>query len=147
MLDEGEMITSGIYPKGEIDLDKMIHSIKAHPSIDKAGSILTFTGIVRGFSMDKKPVKGMKIEAFIDFANKSIHDICEKISKREGIIHIILVHFIGEFTLNDDIVHIVVASSHREQGFMALRDSIDMYKKEVAVWKREEFYDETSEWV
>ena len=44
-------------------------------------------------------------------------------------------------------MHVFIASSHRAEGFKSLRDAVEMYKKEIAVWKREDFQNGTSEWV
>ena len=49
--------------------------------------------------------------------------------------------------INPEAHHVVVASSHRVEGFASLREAVEMYKKEIAVWKREDFDDGTSEWV
>ena len=72
-------IKSGIYSKGSITLENIIKSIKSHHNIEDVGSILTFTGIVRKTSNNGKPVKGLKIDAYIEMANKSIEKICEEI--------------------------------------------------------------------
>ena len=140
-------IKSGIYSKGSITLENIIQSIKSHYNIEDVGSILTFTGIVRKTSNNGKPVKGLKIDAYIEMANKSIEKICEEIKKKDGIIDVILVHFQGDFSLSENLVYVVVASSHREEGFTALRETVEKYKKEIAVWKKEDFIDGTSEWV
>ena len=141
------VIKSGIYDKGEISLEKIINSIKYSHDIEKVGSIHTFSGIVRGTSKDGKAVKGLKIDAYDEMANNSILKICKEIKNREGILDIILVHFKGDFNLSEELVHVVVASSHREEGFTSLRDAVERYKKEIAVWKREDFQDGISEWV
>ena len=140
-------IKSGIYSKGSITLENIIQSIKSHYNIEDVGSILTFTGIVRKTSNNGKPVKGLKIDAYIEMANKSIEKICEEIKKKDGIIDVILVHFQGDFSLSENLVYVVVASSHRGEGFTALRETVEKYKKEIAVWKKEDFIDGTSEWV
>ncbi|MFX1385348.1 MAG: molybdenum cofactor biosynthesis protein MoaE [Promethearchaeota archaeon] len=140
-------IKSGIYPKGEFTLEEIIQSIKNHHLIKKVGSIHTFSGIVRETSKNNKPVKGIKIDAYIELANQSINKICEDIKKQLGIIEIVLIHFYGEFELSEELVYVVVASGHREEGFKALRSAVERYKKEIAVWKREDFQDGTSEWV
>ena len=140
-------IKSGIYSKGSITLENIIKSIKSHHNIEDVGSILTFTGIVRKTSNNGKPVKGLKIDAYIEMANKSIEKICEEIKKKDGIIDVILVHFQGDFSLSENLVYVVVASSHREEGFTALRETVEKYKKEIAVWKKEDFINGTSEWV
>jgi len=140
-------IESGIYNKDDINLEKIIQSIKQHPRIDEVGSILSFTGIVRSSSSEGKPVKSMKIDAYKELANKIINRICEDIKKREGIIEIKIIHFQGNFDISEDLVHVVVASSHRAEGFNALRSAVEMYKKKITVWKKEEYSDGTSEWI
>ena len=84
-------------------------------------------------------MKGLKIDAYIEMANKSIEKICEEIKKKDGIIDVILVHFQGDFSLSENLVYVVVASSHRGEGFTALRETVEKYKKEIAVWKKEDF--------
>ncbi len=36
---------------------------------------------------------------------------------------------------------------HRKEGFNAICNAVEMYKKEIAVWKREDFIDGSSEWI
>ena len=142
-----DSVKSGIYNKGEIELENIIGSMKANPKIKKAGSIHTFTGIVRDSSINGKPVIKMKIDAYDELANKSIMKICETLKQEEGIIDIKIIHLKGEFDLSEDLVYVVVASGHRKEGFEVISKAVEMYKKEIAVWKREEFDDGTSEWI
>ena len=65
-------IESGIFDKEEVTLERIIESIKMNSDIKKAGSIHTFTGIVRETSKEGKPGTGMKIDAYRELANKSI---------------------------------------------------------------------------
>ncbi|MFX0003514.1 MAG: molybdenum cofactor biosynthesis protein MoaE [Promethearchaeota archaeon] len=140
-------IKSGVYNKGEIDLEHIIKLIKTNPHISKAGSIHTFTGIVRDSSINGKSVIKMQIDAYDELANNSIGRICEKLKQRKGIIDIIIIHLKGQFDLSEDLVYVVVASAHRKEGFEVISEAIEMYKKEIAVWKREDFSDGTSEWI
>lgn len=138
---------SRIYKKGEITLDKLISSVRDNPNISTAGSIHTFTGIVRNSSIEDKPVVSMKIDAYDDLANKSIEKICKELKNEVGIIDVMIVHLKGDFDISDDLVYVVVASAHRKEGFNTVSKAVDMYKKEIAVWKRENFIDGTSEWI
>lgn len=140
-------IDSGIYNKGEIDLETIVKSIKNNPNIKKAGSIHTFTGIVRNTSKNGKSVISMKIDAYDELANKSINNICERLKQEEGIIDVKIVHLKGNFELSEDLVYVVVASAHRKEGFNVISKAVEMYKEEIAVWKKESFFDGTSEWV
>jgi len=140
-------IKSGIYNKGEIELEHLIESLKKHPNISKAGSIHTFTGIVRDSSNNDKVVVGMKIDAYDDLANASITKICNILKQKEGIIDVKIIHLKGDFNLSEDLVYVVVASAHRKEGFEVISKAVEMYKKEIAVWKRENFSNGTSEWI
>ena len=145
--NEKIQVKSGIFNKGEIELESIIKSIKANPNIKKAGSIHTFTGIVRDTSINGKPVNSMRIDAYDELATKSIVKICEKLKQENGIIDIKLVHLKGDFDLSEDLVYVVVASAHRKEGFRLISKAVEMYKKEIAVWKREDFSDGSSEWI
>ena len=140
-------IKSGIYEKDEINLSNIILSLKNHPKIKDAGSILTFTGIVRNTSKEGKLIRSLEIDAYEELANRSIDKICAEIKEIPGIVDIIIVHFKGVFGINDELVHVIVTSSHREEGFRALRLAVEKYKEEIAVWKKEFFLDGSSEWV
>ena len=140
-------VKSGIYEKDDVNLSNIIISLKNHPKIKDAGSILTFTGIVRNTSKDGKLIRNLEIDAYEELANRSINKICKEIKKIPGIVDIIIIHFKGVFDIRDELAHVVVSSSHREEGFRALRLAVENYKKEIAVWKKEVFLDGSSEWV
>ena len=147
MQDKSKSIKSGIYSKGDIDLGSIINAAKENSKIIEAGSIHTFTGIVRNTSKEGKPVVKMKIDAYDELANKSISKICDRLKQNKGIIDIRIIHLKGEFELSEDLVYVVVVSAHREEGFKAIKNAVNMYKKEIAVWKREDFSDGSSEWI
>jgi len=138
---------SGIYEKGEINLERILNSIKENSEIKKVGSIHSFTGIVRGSSINGKTVVSMKIDAYDDLANESIIKICNRLKQEEGIIDVKIVHLKGDFDLTDDLVYVVVASAHRKEGFDVISKAVEMYKKEIAVWKRENYENGSSEWI
>lgn len=147
MTNNAKQIKSGIYKKGEITFEDIIKSIKNHPKIEETGSILSFTGIVRNTSKDGNLVKGLKIDTYDELANNSINSICNDIKNNKGIIEAKIIHLKGEFDITDDLVYVVIASAHRQEGFEALRSAVERYKKEIAVWKKEEFIVGSAEWV
>ena len=147
MTNGAKQIKSGIYKKGEITFEEIIKSIKNHLKIEETGSILSFTGIVRNTSKDGNLVKGLKIDTYDELANNSINSICNDIKNNKGIIEAKIIHLKGEFDITDDLVYVVIASAHRQEGFEALRSAVERYKKEIAVWKKEEFINGSAEWV
>ncbi|MGV9141547.1 MAG: molybdenum cofactor biosynthesis protein MoaE [Promethearchaeota archaeon] len=147
MKEKGLDIESGIYRKGTLSLEDVYQAIKSSKNIEKVGSIFSFSGIVRNSSLEGKSVKAMEIDAYEDLANESIRKICSEIESREGIMDIKIIHFEGFFNISEDLVYVVIASSHRQEGIQALRDAIEMYKKKVSVWKKEIFPNDTSRWI
>lgn len=141
-----EGVKPGIYNKDALTLQDLFNTIRNNSEITKSGSILSFTGIVRNTSKDGRPVEAMVIDAYDEMANATINEICDEIKERKGIIDVIIVHFKGNFNLSEDLVHVVVASSHREEGFEALRDAVEKYKKQLAVWKKDIFQDGDHKW-
>jgi molybdopterin synthase catalytic subunit len=115
MIHHEDNIQSGIYNKGEIGLERIIKSMKANPNLKEAGSIHTFTGIVRDRSINGKQVIRMKIDAYDELANKSIMNICEALKQEKGIIDVKIIHLKGNFELSEDLVYVVVASAHRKE--------------------------------
>ena len=147
MTSNQKQVKSGIYNKGEINFEDVITSVKNNQKIDTAGAILTFTGIVRKTSEDGKPVKGLKIDAYDELANKSIEEICSDIKIKTRIIDIRIIHLKGEFDISDDLVYVIIASAHRQEGFEALRTAVERYKKELTTWKKEILLNGNSKWV
>lgn len=143
----GNEIPSGIYKKGEINFSDVINSIKNQKNFPEAGSILTFTGIVRNSSINGKEVTRMQIDSYDELANKKIQEICNELLEFPGLINIKIIHYKGEFNVTDDLVHVIIASAHREEGFKVLRKAVERYKKELTVWKKELYKDGSSEWI
>ncbi|MFO8018293.1 MAG: molybdenum cofactor biosynthesis protein MoaE [Promethearchaeia archaeon] len=141
------IIKSGVYEKNTVKLDEIIRSIKENHNIGDAGALFSFSGIVRNSSLNGKEVTRMEIDAYEKMANKSIARICKEMKQREGIIDVRVIHFKGTFTLSEELVHVVVASAHRQEGLKTLSDTIEKYKKDIEVWKKEVFKDGTSKWI
>ena len=137
-------IKSGIYEKGTFTFEEVYNSIKAHPLIKRSGSILTFTGIVRETSKIGEPIKNLEIEAYNELGNKIIDDICRTIKEKYDLIDIKIVHLKGSFDISEDLVYVLVASAHRPEGFNALMEAVERYKRELTVWMKEQLLDGTS---
>ena len=85
----------------------------------------------------------LELQAYEEEANKILGDICADLKKREGIIDVQIHHFVGEFTVGEDLVYVVVAGAHRENIFGVLQEAVERYKHEAPVFKKEHIIDET----
>ena len=133
----------GIHKKGEFTLSELLKSVKDRSNFQKAGAIVTFVGVVRGETLDGENVAGLELEAYEEHANKVLGSICEELKKREGIVDVQVHHFVGDFSVGEDIVYVVVAGAHRQNVFGVLQEAVERYKREAPVFKKEHIVDET----
>jgi molybdopterin synthase catalytic subunit len=133
----------GIHKKGELTLSELLKSIKERADFRRAGAIATFVGVVRGETLDGEKVEGLELQAYEEEANKVLGSICADLKKREGVVDVQIHHFVGEFTVGEDLVYVVVAGAHRENVFGVLREAVERYKSEAPVFKKEHVVDET----
>ncbi|MGD0327362.1 MAG: molybdenum cofactor biosynthesis protein MoaE [Halobacteriota archaeon] len=114
-----------------ITLGALVRAVRAHPDIHKAGAILTFTGVVRGEAL------ALEFDIYEGEAQQRISSIARDLTAIKGIVDVKIYHKSGRVNRGEDIVYIVVAAAHRQEGFKALRDAIERIKKEVPIWKKE----------
>jgi len=133
----------GIHKKGELSLSELLKSVKERADFHRAGAIATFVGVVRGETLGGENVEQLELQAYEEEANKILGGICEELKKREGIVDVQIHHFVGEFSVGEDLVYVVVAGAHRENVFGVLKEAVERYKSEAPVFKKEHIVDET----
>jgi molybdopterin synthase catalytic subunit len=131
------MYEGKIVKKGEVTFSELLTKIKKSKNIKKAGAITSFIGIVRSTSKKGADVKNLIIEAWEEKANKSLMTITKELSKKKGITDVIIYHIQGELNVGDDIVYVIVAGDHRENIFPVLEESVERYKSQAEIWKKE----------
>jgi molybdopterin synthase catalytic subunit len=127
------------FPKW-VTLGTLVRTVRSHPDIHKAGAILTFTGVVRG------EASALEFDIYEREAHQRLSSIVRDLKTAEGIIEAQIYHKSGRVKRGEDIVYIVVAAAHRQEGFKALRDAIERIKKEAPIWKKE-FTEEGEKWI
>lgn len=133
----------GIHKKGAFTFSELLQSVKEGSDFHRAGAIATFVGVVRGDTLQGENVTGMELEAYEEQANKILGDICEELKKRNGIVDVQIHHFVGQFSVGEDLVYVVVAGAHRQNVFGILQEAVERYKSETPVFKKEHIVDET----
>ena len=119
-----------------VTLELLIKQVQKNPAIRKAGAIGTFTGIVREYTEDVQ-TQVLEFESHEKMAEESIKRICTELKQKDGIMDVVIHHKTGRVEPGEDIVYIVVASSHRVQLFPVLSEAIERVKSEVPIWKKE----------
>ena len=119
-----------------VTLEFLIRQVQKNPDISKAGAIGTFTGIVREYT-EGLQTQVLEFETYEKVAEESIERICAELKQKDGIMDVVIHHKTGRVEPGEDIVYIVVASSHRAQLFPVLSEAIERVKSEVPIWKKE----------
>ena len=124
-------------------LDSLISQLKK--SSDETCAITVFVGAVRGTRGDEKVLR-LKYETHETLAPKVMEKIIKELKSKHKIIDAIVEHRVGTVQVGEDIMYVLVASRHREEGFQALAELVDRIKHEAPIWKKE-ITEEGAYWV
>ncbi len=138
---------TGVYPKRLIDFGSIYSEFIANLGPD-TGSATSFLGVARKESADgRKSIRVLVMESYERHANKVLSQICNEVKRKYRLNHITIIHALGSFKPGEPVVFVGVSSPRREQSFKALREAVERYKKEPALFKQEVYADGTSAWI
>lgn len=106
-----------------------------------------FIGVVRGETSKNEKVQKLTLEAYEEKANQTLTQICLDLKKKTGIVDVQIHHLLGEFSVGEDIVYVLVAGSHRQHVFPVLEEAVERYKKEAPIFKKEQIVSREGETV
>ena len=132
---------AGVHEKGTFSVLDLISNTKKSENYEKAGAITMFVGVVRGETLEGENVQKLTLEAYEEKANEVLTEICSDLAKKPGIVDVQIHHLLGEFTVGEEIVYVLVAGSHRNDVFPVLREAVERYKNEAPVFKKEKIVD------
>lgn len=108
--------------------------------LPRCGAVVVFSGTVRDHSEGRDGVTSLAYEAYDEQVVPKCHAIASEMrAKWPNLGRIALAHRVGELTLGESSVVIVVSAPHRPEAFDAARFGIDALKATVPIWKREQW--------
>lgn len=110
---------AGVHHKGAFSLLEMINNVKNEPNFKKAGAITLFIGVVRGEAEKGEKVQKLELEAYEEKANQVLTKICNELRKRPGVTDVQIHHMLGEFSVGEDMVYVLVAGSTAKTSFLS----------------------------
>ena len=115
---------------------------------DADGAIVTFAGVTRNHN-DGAAVVSLKYECYEEMARRIMGQVFEEAVKRFEISRARVVHRLGQVSVGEASVLVVVAAEHRAPAFDACRFLMDRVKAQVPIFKKEELRegDGESRWV
>ncbi len=103
----------------------------------KVGGVASFVGVVRDVN-DGAGVATMTLEHYPGMTEKALKGIVEEAQARWEVIDCTVIHRYGILAPTDQIVLVVVASSHRGDAFAACQFIMDYLKTQAPFWKKEQ---------
>jgi len=110
----------------DFDAGAEIRALTINP---KVGAVASFVGVVREV--------GMTLEHYPGMTEKALHKIVDEACGRWQVLDCTVIHRHGELKPTDQIVLVVVASSHRGEAFEACEFIMDYLKTRAPFWKKE----------
>ena len=103
-------------------------------SVDNAGALVAFTGIVRS----DDGLAALTIEYYPGMTEREIARHVDEAARRWPLLGVVIIHRIGRLVPGERIVLVAVASAHRKSAFDAAEFLIDYLKARAPFWKQEE---------
>ena len=103
------------------------------------GAVASFIGTVRADAEGGtgNGVTAMTLEHYPGMTEKALEDICAQAKSRWRVDDTLVIHRVGELKPADQIVLVVVTSSHRGDAFEACAFIMDYLKTQAPFWKKE----------
>ena len=100
------------------------------------GAVCSFIGTVRDRN-DGSSVSAMELEHYPGMTEKAIEEMIDEALRRFDIRAARVIHRVGPLRVQDQIVLVVVTSSHRGESFRACEFLMDYLKTQAPFWKKE----------
>jgi molybdopterin synthase catalytic subunit len=131
------ILQSGIFDPGKKINEFQKQSINS-------GAIVSFSGIVK--NNEVKSLKKLHIEHYPSMTKIAIEDMINIATKRWKLSNCLVIHRYGDIKVDEIIMMIITASSHRIDAFQAAEYLMDYLKSRAPFWKKE-FTNTGNHWV
>jgi MoaE-MoaD fusion protein len=109
------------------------------------GGVVLFTGTVREWTKGRQTLH-LTYDAYVEMATAQMRKIEQEVKEQFPDVTTLQWHRVGLLYPTDTAVICAAASPHRDVAFQAARMLIERLKKEVAIWKKEQYADGEAAW-
>lgn len=135
-----------VFIQGAITPEFITKAIAKHQTKTQIGAHDIFLGQVRADEIGGKKVEGIEYSAYEEMANLKFHEIREAAFKRFNLSCMHIYHSTGIVKTGEICLFVFVSSPHRKAVFEALHDVVEEIKKQVPVFGKELFEDDSYQW-
>ena len=135
-----------VFINGAISPQFIADSIAKHSTKKEIGAHSIFLGQVRNDVLDGKTVQAIEYTAYEEMADQQFHDIRESAFQKYNLTCMHIYHSLGVVGAGEICLFVFTSSKHRKDATEACSYIVERIKKEVSVWGKELFEDDTYVW-
>lgn len=132
--------------EGPISPQQIADSIAKHSAKKNIGAHEIFLGQVRADVINGKTITAIDYSAYTEMAENEIEKIRENIIVKYQLTCAHIFHSIGKVNSGEICLLVFVSSPHRNEAMDACREFVESVKKNVPVFGKELFEDESYQW-
>jgi molybdopterin synthase catalytic subunit len=135
-----------IFLQGPVGASFIADSIQKHSAKTDIGAHSIFLGQVRDDLIDGKRVSAIEYTSYEEMALEQMHTIREAIFAKYALSCMHIYHSLGTVKAGEISLFVFASSAHRQAAIDACREVVERIKKELPVWGKELFDDESHQW-
>lgn len=135
-----------VFVEGPIAPSFIADAIAKHQSKTTIGAHDIFLGQVRADEIDGKTVTAIEYTAYESMAEQKFDEIREATFSKFNLTCMHIYHSLGTVGVGELCLFVFVSSPHRKVVFEALEFVVEAIKKEVPVFGKEVFADDSYQW-
>jgi molybdopterin synthase catalytic subunit len=135
-----------IFIEGPVPAHFIGESIQKHSNKKNIGAHSIFLGQVRADVILEKTVSSIEYTAYKDMALEKMQEIREEIFSKYELTCMHVYHSLGTVQAGEICLFVFTSSKHRKMAIDACEETVELIKKELPVWGKELFEDDTYNW-
>ena len=135
-----------IFVGGAISPSFIAEKIQAHQDKLNIGGHSIFLGQVRADDIENKIVTAIEYTSYEELALEQMAAIRGETFSKYDLTCMHIYHSLGKVKAGEICLFVFTSSSHRKAAIDACEDVVERIKKELPVWGKELFEDDTYQW-
>ena len=135
-----------IFVQGAISSAFIADSIQKHSTKTTIGAHSIFLGQVRSDMINDRKVAAIDYTTFEEMALERMHEIREGIFIKYPLTCMHIYHSLGVVAAGEMCLFVFTSAVHRKEAIDACEEVVELIKKELPIWGKEIFEDNTHQW-
>lgn len=135
-----------IFIQGPIPPEQIAATIAMHSSKSKIGAHSIFLGQIRADQVEGKTVRSIDYSINRELAFAKMAEIREAVFDKYSLTCMHIYHSEGPIQVGEICFFVFTSSAHRRAAMDACGELVERIKKEMPIWGKEIFEDDTHQW-